>query len=377
MPPAEEPLGEDEAMVLNFEKADVREVIHSLATALGLSYTIDPAISGDITIRTTGRIPRRELPALFNEILRANGIAAIKQGALYHIVPVDQAKARAILPRTPRARQESLRDDTFVIEIIGMRHVAAEEMANILTPFLTPGGELFSYPRANTVVVVDLRSNVERLRELAATFDVDGYSNLKARVYKLKEGDPEELTNEILSLLGPYSGGAGDGSGGLFMIPLYRLNSIVAFSYDPAAFVEIERWLTLLDIPPEKGSGRQTFVYNVENAKAADLAAVLNELFGEGGGTRVDGTGRSAGQAPAGVGLFGAGGTSGTRGSPRSTRGGVGGVGSSRPRGSFGGGGGGGGGANFASQQGGFGERGGVGGGVGGGLSQRGGAGGG
>src|SRR4029079_16555068 len=110
---------------------------------------------------------------------------------------------------------------------------------------------------------------------------------------------------------GPYSGGGGQGAGGLFMIPLYRLNSIVAFAYDPSSFVEIERWLTLLDIPPEKGSGRQTFVYNVENAKAADLAAVLNELFGGGeGGGGGAGAGRPGAPQPGGAGLFGAGGSS-------------------------------------------------------------------
>src|ERR1051326_1800529 len=55
------PLGEEEAMVLNFERADIRDVIHSLATALGLSYTIDPRIEGQVTLRTTGKIPREDL----------------------------------------------------------------------------------------------------------------------------------------------------------------------------------------------------------------------------------------------------------------------------------------------------------------------------
>src|SRR4029079_18939905 len=77
------PLGEEEAMVLNFERADIRDVIHSLATALGLSYTIDPRIEGQITLRTTGKIPREDLFPLLNQILRNNGIAAVKVGDLY------------------------------------------------------------------------------------------------------------------------------------------------------------------------------------------------------------------------------------------------------------------------------------------------------
>src|SRR5207247_2126522 len=74
-PAGEAPLGEEEAMVLNFERADIREVIHSLATALGISYTIDPRIEGQVTIRTAGKIAREDLWPLLNQILRNNGIA--------------------------------------------------------------------------------------------------------------------------------------------------------------------------------------------------------------------------------------------------------------------------------------------------------------
>ncbi len=311
-PEAERPLGDDEAMVLNFERADIREVIHSLATALGISYTLDPRIEGQVTIRTTGRISRGDLFPLFNQILRQNGIAAVRgRDGVYQVLPVAEAKTRAIVPRGAAAGA-ARRDDSFVIEIFQVRHVLADEMANILQPFVTPGGDVLSYPRANAVVVTDLESNVERLRQLAATFDIDGFRNLHARVFQMKEGDPEELANELLTLLAPYGVTAtGEGEGGVFMVPLQRLNAIVAFAVDQSAFSEIDRWLMMLDIPPDKGAGRQTFVYNVENAKAADLAAVLNELFGGGDGGGGGGAGRQGAGVPAGAGLFGAGGASG------------------------------------------------------------------
>jgi len=309
-PESDRPLGDDEAMVLNFERADIREVIHSLATALGISYTLDPRIEGQVTIRTTGKISRRELFPLFNQILRQNGIAAVQTGDIYQILPVAEAKTRAII-RRGAAAAGARRDDDFVIQIFQVRHVLTEEMANILQPFVTPGGNVLSYPRANAVVVTDLDSNVQRLRQLAATFDIDGFRNLHARVFKVREGDPRELANELLTLLAPYGVTAtGEGEGGVFMVPLQRLNAIVVFAIDPAAFVEIDRWLMMLDIPADKGAGRQTFVYNVENAKAADVAAVLNELFGggEGGG---GGPGRGQPGQLGGVGLFGAGGAAG------------------------------------------------------------------
>src|SRR6185369_4801857 len=86
-------------------------------------------------------------------------------------------------------------------------------------------------------------------------------------------------------VLAPYGvTGTGEGEGGVFVVPLTRLNSLVVVAVDPSVFSEVERWLRMLDIPPEEGAGRQTFVYSVENAKAVDLAEVLNELFGGGPG---------------------------------------------------------------------------------------------
>ena len=50
----------DDAIVLNFEKADIREVVHSLAGALGINYLLDPRVEGQVTIRTapTGKSSR-------------------------------------------------------------------------------------------------------------------------------------------------------------------------------------------------------------------------------------------------------------------------------------------------------------------------------
>src|SRR5215470_13763913 len=121
-PPPAPPAGEraatssDDAVVLNFEGADIREVIHSLATALGISYTIDPRVQGQVTIRTSGRIAGRDLFPIFHQILRANGIAAVKVGNMYQIAPVGEAKTRAELTDSNSELRAANAEDRFVIE---------------------------------------------------------------------------------------------------------------------------------------------------------------------------------------------------------------------------------------------------------------------
>jgi general secretion pathway protein D len=284
---------------LNFERGDIREVIHSLATALGLSYMIDPKVEGQVTIRTIGRISKDDLFPVFNRILRNNGIAAVQVGDVYHIIPVEEAKTRAILPPSAASRSQLESQDSFVIEILPVLHVGAQDMATVIEPFISPGGDVFAYPRGNLLIVTDLTTNVERLRYLIKTLDTDAFRDVRTRVFKIKNGDLDIVSEELATLLGSY-GHAVDGSTGLSMIPMPRLESLTVISFDPNVFAEIERWLKVLDIPPEEGAGRRVHVYRVENAKAVDLSAILNELFGGGGTPGTSGfgtTGTRAGSA--------------------------------------------------------------------------------
>src|SRR5215510_1463442 len=154
----------DEAVILNFEGADIREVIHSLATALGINYVIDPRVQGQVTIRTTGKIARRDLFPIFHQILRSNGIAAVKVGDVYQIGPVGEAKTRAGVPTNATERRGATAEDTFVIELMKVEHLSAEEIAKVLQPFVSPGGDVMPYPRGNLVILTHLASSVRRLK---------------------------------------------------------------------------------------------------------------------------------------------------------------------------------------------------------------------
>src|SRR5581483_5844398 len=276
----------DEAVVLNFEGADIREVIHSPATALGISYTIDPRVQGQVTIRTNGRIAGRDLFPIFNQILRANGIAAVKVGNLYQIAPVGEAKTRADLTDTNTKLRTANAEDRFVIELVKIENLAADEMAKVLQPFISPGGDVIAYPRANLVIISDLASNVERLKDLVRTFDIDTFRNLHAEVYHVENANVEELGEELKGVLEPYGVTPKTAAErGVFVIPLSRLNSVVVIAFNKEVLAEVRKWIKVLDVPPEKGGGRTVHVYAVENTKAADLAEVLGQLYGaEGGG---------------------------------------------------------------------------------------------
>ncbi len=296
--PAESPDGDEaaaepglltvnsDAVRLNFEGADIREVIHTIAATLGIHYIIDPRVQGQVTIRTASDIPRDELLPMFHQILRSSGVSANLVDGIYHIVPVAEGKTKAVVPQSRAEYQQLRAEDRFVIEVVKVKHVAAEEMAKILQPFISPGGDVLAYPRANLVVISDLALNVRRLRQMVGVFDTDTFRDLHARVYRIEHADAEDLGEELASILEPYGVVMTDVAArhGVFVVPLARLNAVVVIAFNPEVFTHVERWMQVLDVPPEKGGGRIVHVYAVENAKADDLAGLLGSLYGGGGG---------------------------------------------------------------------------------------------
>ncbi len=315
--PAADASGADESIVLNFEAADIREVIYSFAAALNINYWLDPRVQGQVTVRTTGRISKEDLFPVFHQLLRSSGFAAVKNGEMYLIVPAEEGKTKLMMPG--RARAELDRENHFVMEVIKVRHVNAEQMANTISPFVSPGGDVVPYPRSNLVVITDLAENANRLTDLVSRFDTDTFSEMSSRVYPIEHAVLEDLATELQSVLEAYQ--VAESGSGVFIIPLLRLNALAVISFDAGVFVHVEYWLSVLDVPAEAGTRRQVYVYQVENSKAVDIAGVLSEIYSDGGGGGRSSTrerGRSSAADEAGVGLGG--GLSSRRSNSRNSR---------------------------------------------------------
>jgi general secretion pathway protein D len=260
-----------DAILLNFEAADIREVIYTFAAALNLNYWIDPRVQGQVTARSFGPIYVDDLFPVFLQILRSNGYSAVKQGDIYMIVPAEETKTRA------RVGAGDGGGDRFVIDLVKVTHVSAERIVEMLSPFVSPGGDVVAYPRNNLVVITDLSSNAKRLRELVQTFDNDSFRDLSGKVYKINHASLDEIAEELVGILEAYH--VVETGSRVQVIPLLRLNSIAVVAFDPSVFANVEYWLSVLDVPGGAGAGRRVYVYKVENSKAVEIADVLNELY--------------------------------------------------------------------------------------------------
>src|SRR3989338_8336895 len=259
---------------LNFNRVDLVEVVHVLAQHLKLTYTIDPDVKGIVTIYSAEPLKKDDLLPIFHQILRMNNVVAIKTGNLYRITTIKEGKGLA-RPTPPG------NEDNFVLQVIPVRFFSVAEMKKLLTPFVTPGGEILDYPRGNFLMIMDLPSNIQRLTEIRDLIDVNVFAGTRMEIYQPKVASAEELAAEMTKIMQAYASSSAQAEGfAAQFIPIPRINQLLVISHSEAAWTYAKRWLERIDAVGE-GPGRRIFIYPVENGKATELADTLNQVLGQ------------------------------------------------------------------------------------------------
>ncbi len=259
---------------LNFNRADLVEIIHIIAQQLRLTYTIDPEVKGTVTINSAEPLRAEDLMPIFHQLLRMNGAVAVRTGNLYHITPIKDGKGMA----RPLAQG---REDSFALQLIPVRFFTVAEMKRVLTPFLQPGAEIIDNPRGNFLIVMDTPLNIQRLTEIVDLIDVQVFAGTRMEIYQPKIASAEELSQEMTKVMQSFSASSPQSENfAAQFVPLPRINQLLIIAHSEAAWTYAKRWLDRIDVVAE-GPGRRIFIYPVENGKATELADVLNQALGQ------------------------------------------------------------------------------------------------
>ena len=266
-------------ITLNFQGTDIHEFIKAtLGDVLKLNYTIDPKIAGSVTIETADPVSKAELFPLLEEILSMNGAVIVNDGSYYHIVP----KANAIKGNLSPELATNDSAGGYTVRIIPLSYIAAGEMQKILEPFLPEGGSIRVDNKRNLLILGGTTNEIVRLQETITIFDVDWLRGMSVALSPLDYVEPDTLKKELDAILADEDSDK-EGtllSGLVRTVALERLNSILLISSTPAALRETEIWIHRLDRPGDQ-AGQNLYVYNVQNAKATDIADILGHIFGK------------------------------------------------------------------------------------------------
>lgn len=266
----------DGEIKLNFQNANLLEVIKVvLGDMLGLNYVVDPRVQGAVSMQTSRPLPRSALIPTMEMLLRMNEAALITEGDVYRVVPLATAVTGVQAPQ--------LGDSTiplpngYSVRIVPLKYIAAEEMAQILEPFVAGANSLLRVDtKRNLLILAGSGGDIERLLETIRVFDVDRMAGMSVALFTPDFVDAATLSEELNALLA--EGEQGLMAGMVRFVPIERLNGVLAITPRPDYLAEIRDWVQKLD-RDSSGSGRRLFIYRVENGKAVEIADILNNLF--------------------------------------------------------------------------------------------------
>ena len=280
---AEKPEEGKQKIALDFEDADIKEVITALTEIIGINYIIDPKVKGKVNIHTSGEISIEDILPILETIFEINNVAAVKVGNIYKIIPVKDAKKQPLIPRTGKELGDTSSPDRLILQIVPLRYIPAKEMEKILKRFLGKGGEIVNYPDRNILIIIDTVANMGKLLTLIDTMDLSIFDTVHVRFYELEYSEAKDLAKELEDLFKAMGIETKKKKGGgelVSFIPIERLNIILAVSSMPEIFDKVTEWIGKLDGVREDLE-EQIFIYFMENAKAVDMGDVLKEVYGE------------------------------------------------------------------------------------------------
>jgi general secretion pathway protein D len=286
---AEVALGEPEKseegqqkIALDFEDADIKEVVTALAEILGINYIIDPKVRGKVNIHTSGEISVEDIFPILETIFEVNGVAAVKVGNIYKIMPVKNVKKQPLIPRIGKELEDISSPDRLIFQIVPLRYIDPKEMEKIVKNFLGPGGVTVDYPEKNILIIIDTVANMKKLLRLIDTVDVSVFDRMHVRFYELENSEAKDLAKELENLFKALGVETKKKKGGerVSFIPIERMNIILAVSSMPDIFDKVDDWIDKLDEVREDFE-EQIFIYFVENAKAIDIGDIIKELYGD------------------------------------------------------------------------------------------------
>ncbi len=260
-------------ITLNFDNADLYEVIRVMADILGINYIVDPGVSGRVTIHTAGKIKRSQLLPVFYRILDLNGLTAVKQDGIYNIIKSSEAAQYASEAIINPSDTTGFVNSEKTIQIVSLAHISAEEVTTLIKPFISANGTIVTEKRSNTIIIVDRHANMPKLKKLIDVFDVNVFAKFDHAFYPLDN----IAAKEAADILGAVFNSKGMKEVITF-IPVERTNTVIAISEREAAFKNVKTLLDKIDTYHEQGEPR-IYVYPVKNGQAEELSDLLHAVF--------------------------------------------------------------------------------------------------
>ena len=274
-------LASDQKVSIDFNDVDILLFIKFISEITGKNFIIDQRVKGKVTIISPSQISVDEAYRVFVSVLEVNGFTIVDAGEVTKIVPLPDARTSNIETRFKNDLEDV--NDKVITQIIPLAFADADELKALFTPLVSKSSVILSYPPTNTMIITDVQSNINRLMRIIEMIDVTGIGQEVALI-PMENADAAEVETILKTIFteNVQPRKKGNTEHQIRIISDQRTNTIIAVGSENET-KRVKALVALLDqkIPRSK---EKVHVRYLEFAKAENIAKILIDLQGGGGG---------------------------------------------------------------------------------------------
>ena len=249
-----------ESYMLNYDNVEVRAVTQDIARFAKKTIILDPRVKGKVTIFSDSLLDQEQVWQVYLRTIQVNGFSAINEGNIVRIIPDNEAT---------RDSNDPTQNADYVTKILLLNNRSADELLPMLKPIVGRQASLSSIASINSILLVDRKSNVDRIELLLKELDED--DTAKISIIKLNNLSSVEAVR-ILDKLKLQSNPT---INNFIAIPFTQSNSVI-LSANKVVSKNVESTLRVLD-EDVQNDGSVAVIY-LKYAKADEVASIVNTV---------------------------------------------------------------------------------------------------
>lgn len=277
----------DKLVSIDFDQVDIRIVVKTISHLTGINFLLDDSARGTVTLISPTRIRVGEVYKVFESILQVKGYAAVPAGKIVKIVPRAEAAKSNMLIRVGNDPELIPIDDSLVTQIIPLRFADVTQITSLLSPLVSTGGHVVTYPQTNTIILTDTSSGVHRIAKILQELDIEGAKD-NIEVIRLKYGSARTISDQITQIMqrsrvSPSTRSVRTVSpkAGAMMKILAddRTNSLIVVA-KPGDIETVRNLIAMLDVERPLEASNVHVIY-LNHAEAKDIEKSLSAVLGK------------------------------------------------------------------------------------------------
>jgi general secretion pathway protein D len=259
-----------EEFEVNLEEAEIKVAARTvLGEVLGISYSIDPRVAGQVSITTSKPTPAPEILTVFESALRSSGVAMVRESDRLRLMPVNEVFGTAQLD------QGTTIQPGYAVTVFPLKNVSASTILPLLENFVARPGMVREDPSRNALIFQGTAAERTAAIEAARSFDQDWLADQSVGIFPVHNSSAATMMPELTRVLDIGEGGRGRNT--IRVQPIERSNAILVVAKTRNQLQRAASWIERLDRIDASASNLR--VYKVQHLEPRRLASMINEMF--------------------------------------------------------------------------------------------------